>query len=156
MEKYPVSLMLDNVRSMQNIGSMFRTADAFKIKELILGGISATPPNMEISKTALGAEESVAWRYVKDTVDEVSRLKLLGWKIYVLEQTHGSIPLPDFRLNEGESVVLIVGNEVEGVNQKIVDFADAALEIPQYGIKHSLNVSVSAAIALYQLVSTNH
>lgn len=149
-QKRPVKVVADNVRSMHNIGSLFRTADAFLIDELVLGGISGRPPHPEISKTALGAEDSVAWRHVEDTLGEVKRLKGEGWKICVLEQVHGSIPLPEFQPKEGERLVLVVGNEVQGVAQEIVDEADYVLEIPQYGTKHSLNVSVSAGIALYQ------
>lgn len=150
IEKHPLILVADNVRSMQNIGSMFRTSDAFKIKEIVLGGISGTPPHAEISKTALGAELSVAWRHVEDTLAEVKRLKGEGWKICVLEQTHGSIPLQQWHPTNEEKYVLIAGNEVEGVDQAIVDEADIVIEIPQYGTKHSLNVSVSIGIALWE------
>ena len=151
MPKTPLIVVTDNVRSMHNIGSIFRTADAFLIEEIILGGISGTPPHPEISKTALGAEETVKWRHLADTIECVGKLKKEGWKICVLEQTHESIPLPEFRGKENEKRVLVVGNEVTGVSQEIVDLADYVLEIPQYGTKHSLNVSVSAGIALYQL-----
>lgn len=151
MEKLPVKVVTDNVRSMHNIGSIFRTSDAFLIDEIILGGISGTPPHPEITKTAIGAEESVRWRHVADTASEIERLKSEGWKICVLEQTHHSIPLNDFRRAPEERVALVVGNEVSGVDQRIVDMADYVLEIPQYGTKHSLNVSVSAGIALYAL-----
>lgn len=184
--KLPLLVLADNVRSAQNIGSILRTADAFLLKEMIMAGISATPPSNEISKTALGAEESVAWRYVEDAFEEAKRLKSKGALIYVLEQTHGSIPLQKLKLphslqrnvkngaapNEilsnddisdddisnknisnkdlSKEIVLVVGNEVKGVDQRIVDIADEALEIPMHGIKHSLNVSVSAGIALWQ------
>lgn len=151
MEKRPLIVVTDNVRSMHNIGSIFRTADAFLIKEIILGGISGTPPHPEISKTALGAEETVDWRHVEDTFEEIKRLKEEGWKICVLEQAHGSIPLNEFKAPRDEKLVLAVGNEVSGVDQCIVDIADYVLEIPQFGTKHSLNVSVSAGIAIYQL-----
>lgn len=149
MEKLPLKVVTDNVRSMHNIGSIFRTSDAFLIDEIILGGISGTPPHPEISKTAIGAEESVNWRHVADCFAEVLRLREEGWKICVLEQTHNSLPLDEFYRQEGERYVLVVGNEVTGVDQRIVDIADYVLEIPQYGTKHSLNVSVSAGIALY-------
>lgn len=151
MEKRPLIVVTDNVRSMHNIGSIFRTADAFLIKEIILGGISGTPPHPEISKTALGAEETVDWCHVKDTFEEVKKLKGEGWKICVLEQAHGSILLNEFKAPKDEKLVLAVGNEVSGVDQRIVDIADYVLEIPQFGTKHSLNVSVSAGIAIYQL-----
>lgn len=152
LEKYPVKVVCDNVRSMHNIGALFRTSDAFLVDEIILGGISGCPPHPEISKTALGAENSVAWCHVADPMEELLRLRSEGWKILVLEQTHGSIPLQDYHRGREERVVLVIGNEVEGVSQPIVDIADACLEIPQYGTKHSLNVSCSAAIALWQLI----
>lgn len=151
--KIPLKLMADNVRSAQNIGSMLRTSDAFLVEEMIMAGISAVPPSAEISKTALGAEDSVAWRYVEDAVEETLRLKKAGVRIYVLEQTHGSIPLHrlDLPASAGSTgVLLVVGNEVHGVDQRIVDMADEALEIPMHGTKHSLNVSVSAGIALWE------
>ena len=151
VEKQPLIVITDNVRSMHNIGSIFRTADAFLIKEIVLGGISGTPPHPEITKTALGAEDSVSWRHVEDTYKEVEFLKKEGWKISVLEQAHNSVPLNEFNRKKDEKLVLVVGNEVSGVDQKIVDIADYILEIPQYGVKHSLNVSVSAGIALFQL-----
>ncbi|MDE7381956.1 MAG: TrmH family RNA methyltransferase [Muribaculaceae bacterium] len=150
INKCPLSLMADNVRSMQNIGALFRTADAFLIREIILGGISGVPPHPEISKSALGADESVNWRYVEDTYMEVSRLKEQGWKIYILEQTHDSVSLQNMNVDFNENNLLVVGNEVEGVDQRIADMADVALEIPQEGIKHSLNVSVSAGIAMWE------
>lgn len=154
MKKLPVIVVTDNVRSMHNVGSIFRTADAFLIEEIILGGISGVPPHPEISKTALGAENSVKWRHVADSLEEIRKLKGEGWKICVLEQTHNSIPLPQFKSPSGEKLVLVVGNEVSGVDQSIVDMADYVLEIPQLGTKHSLNVSVSAGIALYHLVNS--
>ncbi|MCM1378021.1 MAG: RNA methyltransferase [Clostridium sp.] len=150
MAKLPLKVLADNVRSMQNVGAFFRTGDAFLIDELILGGISGVPPHPQITKSALGAEESVAWRHVEDSLEECQRLKSEGWKICVLEQTHGSIPLEEFQLQDSERYVLVVGNEVEGVDQRIVDLADVAVEIPMHGIKHSLNVSVSGGIALWE------
>ena len=149
LEKLPLSVMADNVRSLYNIGSLFRVSDAFKVKEIILGGITGMPPHPEISKTALGAEDTVAWRHVDDTVAEVERLGNEGWNICVLEQTHGSIDLADFRAEPGKRYLLVIGNEVHGVDQRIVDLADTVLEIPQYGTKHSLNVASSASIAIY-------
>lgn len=159
LDKLPVILMADNVRSAQNIGSMLRTSDAFLVREMIMAGISAVPPSAEISKTALGAEESVAWRYVEDAVGEVRRLKEKGVAVIVLEQIHDSILLQHIgreierirRHDPDRELLLVVGNEVHGVDQRIVDMADIAVEIPMYGIKHSLNVSVSAGIALWQI-----
>ena len=155
-EKRPIIVLADNVRSMHNIGSIFRTADAFLIEEFILGGISGCPPHPEISKSALGAELSVKWRHVENSLLEIMRLKNEGWKICCLEQTLNSISLPDFKYDCRDKLVLVVGNEVSGVDQKIVDVSDYVLEIPQYGTKHSLNVSVSAGIALYQLTFLSH
>lgn len=149
----PVALLADNVRSMYNVGAMFRTADAFLIKEMVLAGITGCPPHPEISKTALGAEESVDWRHVEDAVAEVERMKGEGWKICVLEQAHNSVSLQDFKPQDSDRYLLVVGNEVKGVDQRIVDIADIILEIPQAGVKHSLNVSVSAGIALWQIVA---
>lgn len=149
MEKLPLSVLTDNVRSLYNIGSLFRVADVFGINQLFLTGISGCPPHPEISKTALGAEESVKWTYLPDAFDAALSLKKEGWKICVLEQTHGSIPLEDFSPLKDEKYLLIAGNEVNGVDQRIVDIADIVLEIPQYGTKHSLNVSASGAIAIY-------
>lgn len=153
MEKLPICVLVDNVRSMHNVGSLFRTSDAFAVRELILAGISGVPPHPEIEKTALGAEESVAWRHVADAVDEAERLRADGWTICVLEQAHNSVVLGDFRGTgrTDEKYCLVVGNEVEGVDQRVVDIADVVLEIPQRGVKHSLNVAASGAIALYRL-----
>ena len=153
IEKFPVSVMLDNVRSLYNVGAVFRTSDAFLIEEIILCGITGTPPHPEIAKTALGAEESVKWKYSENALLEVKKMKKEGWKICVLEQTHNSIPLQNFHPQSEMKYLLIAGNEVEGVSQEIVDLADYVLEIPQFGVKHSLNVSVSVGIALWQLVS---
>lgn len=152
-EKLPLAVMLDNVRSMYNVGAIFRTADAFLIKEMILAGITGRPPHPEITKTALGAEESVCWRHSIDVFAEAVRMRNEGWRLCVLEQTHNSVPLQDFRCEKDERYLLVVGNEVEGVDQRIVDLADVVLEIPQAGVKHSLNVSVSAGIALWQMMS---
>ena len=151
MRKLPLSVMADNVRSMHNVGSLLRTSDAFLVEEVILGGISGCPPHPEISKSALGAEESVAWRHVDDAVAETARLKEEGCSVCVLEQVHGSIPLSSFRAEREGKYLLVVGNEVEGVDQRIVDMADIVLEIPQWGTKHSLNVSVSGGIAIYEM-----
>ena len=153
MEKFPIAVLLDNVRSMYNVGSVFRTSDAFLISEIILCGITGCPPHPEINKTALGADESVRWRYEKDALESVSKMKKEGWQICVLEQTHNSIPLQDFIPSSDSRYLLVAGNEVEGVNQEIIDLADVVIEIPQQGVKHSLNVSVSVGIALWQMVA---
>ena len=155
IEKLPFAVLLDNVRSMYNVGAVFRTCDAFLISEIILCGITGRPPHPEITKTALGAEESVKWRYEADALQAVGDLKNNGWKICVLEQAHGSITLQDFIPAPDCRYILVAGNEVDGVNQKIVDEADYILEIPQHGVKHSLNVSVSVGIALWQLIFPN-
>lgn len=149
LKKIPVKVLADNVRSLYNIGAIFRTSDAFLIDEFILCGISGCPPHPEISKTALGAEESVKWSYADNAELQIAKLKAEGWCICCLEQTHDSIMLDDFAVNSKEKYVLVLGNEVEGVNQKIVDMADVVLEIPQCGVKHSLNVSSSGSIALW-------
>lgn len=151
-EKLPVRVVLDNVRSMYNVGAVFRTCDAFLIYEILLCGITGCPPHPEITKTALGADESVRWRYCPDALEIVMEMKKEGWLVCVLEQAHGSIPLNEFNPEPDKKYLLVAGNEVEGVNQRIVDIADIVLEIPQHGVKHSLNVSVSAGIALWQLV----
>lgn len=156
--KLPLLLLADNVRSAQNIGSMLRTSDAFLVKEMIMAGISAVPPSADISKTALGAEESVDWRYVEDAAAEVARLKDKGVAVFVLEQIHDSISLLDLdeaiaevrAIDPERELLMVVGNEVHGVDQRIVDMADVAIEIPMHGTKHSLNVSVSAGMALWE------
>lgn len=149
--KLPFAILLDNVRSMQNVGSILRTADAFLVDEVIMAGITGIPPHKEISKTALGAEDSVVWRYVEDGIEECIKLKEEGWIICVLEQAHGSIDLMEFIPEENKKYLLVVGNEVSGVNQQIVDIADIILEIPMHGVKHSLNVAVSAGMAIWKI-----
>lgn len=149
--KLPVRIVLDNVRSMQNVGSVFRTADAFRFEALELCGITGCPPSAEISKTALGAEKSVEWRYEESTLEACRRLKEEGWRLLALEQTHNSIPLHEMKVAPGEKVALILGNEVEGVSQDVIDICDASIEIPMEGVKHSLNVAVSAGIAMYEI-----
>lgn len=151
VEKLPFAVLLDNVRSMQNVGSILRTSDAFLVGEVIMAGITGIPPHKEISKTALGAEDSVSWRYVDDAVKECRRMKADGWTVCVLEQAHGSIDLMEFIPEEGKKYLLVVGNEVSGVDQGIVDMADVILEIPMRGVKHSLNVAVSAGMAIWKI-----
>lgn len=148
--KMPVVVVLDNVRSLNNIGAIFRTADGFACTGVALCGISATPPSPEIHKTALGAEDSVAWRYFATTADAVAALRAEGYTIVCLELVKGSVALNEFRADPTKRYALVVGHEVEGVGQAIVDDADLCLEIPQSGTKHSLNVSVSAALALWE------
>ncbi len=151
--KIPVVVVLDNVRSLNNIGAIFRTCDAFAVAAVVPCGISATPPSPEIHKTALGAEESVAWHYFATTAEAVDALVADGYRIVCLEQVHGSVALDNFKPSPDEKYALIVGNEVDGVDQAIVDRADLCLEIPQSGTKHSLNVSVSAGVALWVFYS---
>ncbi len=152
--KLPFAILLDNVRSMQNVGSILRTSDAFLVEEVIMGGITGIPPHKEISKTSLGAEDSVDWRHVENSVEECVRLKEEGWTVCVLEQAHGSIDLMDFQAEEEKKYLLVVGNEVSGVDQRIVDMADIILEIPMRGVKHSLNVAVSAGMAIWKMASS--
>ncbi|MBQ0112775.1 MAG: RNA methyltransferase [Bacteroidales bacterium] len=151
-EKTPIVVVLDNIRSMNNIGSVFRTADAFRLEKIFLCGITATPPHREINKTALGATESVDWEYKESTLDCVKDLKANGYKIYSLEQTSDSIMLDKMpkEMVADQKIVLVLGNEVEGVLQEVIDASDAVLEIPQYGTKHSLNVSVTGGIAIWE------
>ena len=157
-EKLPLTVVLDNVRSQNNIGSVFRTADAFRVEHIALCGICSTPPHREIHKTALGAEESVAWSYHEDTVACVRQLKANGYKVYAVEQVDDSIKLgasgTDLMCNEnGEAckIAIIFGNEIEGVQESLLPLCDGSLEIPQYGTKHSLNVSCAAAIVIWEM-----
>lgn len=150
-EKLSVVVILDNVRSAQNVGSFFRTADAFGMERIALCGISATPPNREIHKTALGSEQSVAWEYYASTLDCVAKLREEGYRIIAVEQIEGAVMLDEFRVEAGAKYALIFGNEVEGVDQAVADVVDGAIEIPQVGIKHSLNVSVSAGVLMWEL-----
>jgi len=152
-EKTPIIVVMDNIRSLNNIGSIFRTGDAFLIEKVILCGISATPPHRDIHKTALGATESVDWDYYKDTKDALTRLKAEGYTIIAVEQAVGSVLLNDFEHAHGSSYAIIFGHEVRGISQDIVDMCDYCLEIPQFGTKHSFNVSVSAGIVLWEIFS---
>lgn len=149
--KVPIVVVLDDVRSMNNVGSVFRTADAFRLEGLRLCGITACPPHTDIHKTALGAEESVAWRYHATALEAVADLLEAGYEVYALEQTEGSIPLPKLRLEPNKKYALVLGNEVHGVSQAVINLAARSLEIPQYGTKHSLNVSVAAGVALWAM-----
>ncbi len=150
LDKLPIVCILDNVRSQHNIGSIFRTSDAFRIEEIYLCGITATPPNREINKSALGATESVKWQYFADTSAAVDQLKKAGYKIIAIEQAVGSIILEDYTPVITDKTALVFGNEVDGVSDSVMDKVDACVEIPQFGTKHSFNVSVTAAIVLYQ------
>ena len=144
-----VVVVLDNIRSAHNVGSVFRTADSFKIDKVWLCGICAVPPSAEIHKSALGAEDSVAWEYVSDTMDAIRRLKEEGYVVVSAEQTVGSVMLDTFVPEKGKKYAVVFGNEVSGVRQDVVNASDFCLEIPQYGTKHSLNVSVSAGVILW-------
>ncbi len=150
--KTPLVVVLDNIRSMHNVGSVFRTADAFRLEGLCLCGISACPPQAEIHKTALGAEDSVDWQYFEETQEAVRELKAKGYKLLALEQAEQSLSLADFKAEQDKKYALILGNEVHGVQQSVIDLCDACLEIPQFGTKHSLNVSVASGIAIWQMV----
>lgn len=151
-EKLPLVVVLDNVRSLHNVGSVFRTADAFRLQGVCLCGITACPPSPEIHKTALGAEDSVDWWYAEDTLEAVHELQAKGYEVLAVEQVEGSHRLGAFKPEKGKHYALVMGNEVKGVRQDVVDAAAGVLEIPQYGTKHSLNVSVSAGIVIWDLV----
>ena len=150
-EKLPIVVVLDNVRSAQNVGSFFRTADAFGIEQIALAGITSTPPNREIHKTALDAELSVAWSYYPTTMECVEKLRTEGYRIIAIEQIEGATMLDKFIMEPKTKYALVFGNEVDGVDQTIADIVDGAIEIPQVGIKHSLNVSVSAGILMWEM-----
>lgn len=151
-----IEIILDNIRSAHNVGSVFRSADSFKADKVWLCGICATPPSAEIHKSALGAEFSVEWGYVKDTLSLVKRLKEEGYTVLSVEQTVNSVMLDKFKPETGRKYALVFGNEVDGVQQEVVDASDGVLEIPQYGTKHSLNISVSAGIVLWHIASALH
>lgn len=150
-EKSPLIIIADNVRSMHNVGSIFRTSDAFLVEKIYLCGITPTPPHREIQKTALGATESVDWQYAENTLDVVNQLKKEGWTILALEQTTNSVMLDKLKVEKGEKIAIVLGNEVEGVNQEVINLCHKAVEIPQFGTKHSFNVSVSCGIMLWQV-----
>ena len=150
-EKSPFVIVLDNVRSQSNVGSIFRTADAFLTKAIYLCGITAKPPHREIQKTALGATESVTWKYFPKTTDAILDLKEEGYKIIGIEQTEGSVELQDMHVEKGEKYALIFGHEVDGVDQNVLNLCDFCVEIPQFGTKHSFNIAVSAGIVLWEL-----
>lgn len=155
-KKTPLIVVLDNIRSCNNIGSVFRTSDALLVEKIYLCGITAIPPNNEIRKTALDAEKSVDWEYKENTEDAVAHLQQNGYKVYAIEQVEKSIMLPEFQPMENEKVAIVFGNEVKGVKQSVVDICDGSIEIPQYGTKHSFNISVSAGIVLWDLFQKLH
>ncbi len=148
-DKIPLIVVLDNVRSLNNIGSVFRTADAFIVESIYLCGISSPPPNPEIHKTALGAEDTVDWEYFEDTDKAVDKLHDNGYKVFAVEQVHGSIMLDKLQLDKNLKYAVVMGNEVKGVQQHIVDKCDGCIEIPQFGTKHSLNVSVTTGLIIW-------
>ncbi len=150
-QKMAVTVVLDNIRSLQNVGSFFRTGDAFGIEQIILCGITATPPNRDIHKTALGAELTVKWSYSKSTVDCIETLKNEGYTIIAIEQIEGATMLNNFECDPSAKYAIIMGNEVMGVDQAVVDLCDCAIEIPQVGTKHSINVSVAGGVVLWSL-----
>jgi len=149
--KIPVTVVLDNVRSLHNVGSVFRTCDAFKIKKIFLCGITGMPPNKEIHKTALGATESVKWTYKESAIELIKELKNKNYEIIAIEQAEGSVLLRDFFIDKNNQYVLVFGNEVKGISQEIMDICNTAIEIPQYGTKHSLNISVCAGIVIWEI-----
>jgi 23S rRNA (guanosine2251-2'-O)-methyltransferase len=149
VSKSPLILVLDNIRSMHNVGAIFRTADAFRVDKIYLCGITATPPHRDIRKTALGAEEAVDWEYVESTQDALKKVE--NADIYALEQAEETVELRQVKLDKTKTQVLILGNEVDGVQQELLDFCKEVIEIPQFGTKHSFNVSVSAGIAMWEL-----
>lgn len=149
-QKMPLVVVLDDVRSMYNVGSVFRTSDAFRVSSIYLCGITATPPHAEIHKTALGAEDTVDWKHFDNTMDAVQSLKADGYHIFSIEQCVGSTMLQKIELDANTKYAVIFGNEVKGVKQEVVDASDACLEIPQFGTKHSLNVSTTAGMVIWE------
>ena len=152
-KKKPIIVVLDQVRSGNNVGSIFRTSDALLVNSIYLCGITAVPPSNDIHKTALDAEKTVHWEYFAHTGDAIAILKEHKYKVYAIEQVEGSILLPDFQPSENDNIALIFGNEVKGVQQNIIDLCDGCIEIPQFGTKHSFNVSVSAGIVLWDITN---
>ena len=149
--KTPLIVILDNIRSLNNIGSVFRTSDAFLVEKIYLCGITATPPNKEIHKTALGATDSVEWEYSEDTISVVEKLKSENVEIISIEQAENAVMLDDFKVEDNKKYAIVFGNEVKGVDQQIVSASDKVIEIPQFGTKHSLNISVSAGVVIWEM-----
>ena len=154
-KKLPLIVVLDDVRSLYNVGSVFRTSDAFRVEAVYLCGITSTPPSTEIHKTALGAEDSVAWHYYKTAMEAVESLKADGYEILSVEQAHGSTMLQDFSPAPNKKYAVVLGNEVKGVRQEVIDASNGCLEIPQFGTKHSLNVSVAAGIIIWHFAKVD-
>ncbi len=150
LKKIPLTIVLDNIRSLSNVGSVFRTSDAFMIKEIILCGITAKPPHREIHKTALGATDSVNWRYFEQTIDAIKELQANNTIVYAIEQADEAIMLDNIELDFKKEIAFVLGNEVKGVEDIVVEQVDACIEIPQFGTKHSLNISVSTAIVIWE------
>ena len=150
-EKLPLVVVLDNIRSLHNIGSVFRTADAFLLERIVLCGITACPPHPEMHKTALGAEFTVDWSYVNSTLEAVNNLRNEGYTVFSIEQAERSTMLDKLQLEPGKRYAIVMGNEVKGVQQEVIDVSDGCIEIPQYGTKHSLNVSVTAGIVIWDI-----
>lgn len=156
-EKTPLTVVLDNVRSQNNIGSVFRTSDAFRVENICLCGICSTPPHRDIHKTALGSEESVAWQYYEETADCIKELKSQGYKVFAIEQVDDSVMLNEFSIQQinpstnQPKIAIIFGNEVEGVQEELLPLCDGSIEIPQFGTKHSLNISCAAAIVIWEM-----
>ena len=148
-DKLPLIVVLDDVRSMHNVGSVFRTGDAFRIESVYLCGITSIPPSTEIHKTALGAEDSVNWKYFSTAMEALKELKSDGYEVFSIEQAHGSTMIQEFVPESGKKYAVILGNEVKGVHQEVIDASDGCLEIPQFGTKHSMNVSVTAGIIIW-------
>ena len=151
--KIGLTVVMDNVRSQNNVGSVFRTSDAFRVNEILLCGITATPPQVEIHKTALGAEDSVSWRYFDETISAVNELKEKGYTIFSIEQTENSTSLSDVSLDKNKKYAIVLGHEVHGVQQTVIDASHGCIEIPQFGTKHSLNISVAAGIVIWSFYS---
>lgn len=151
-KKFPLVIVLDNIRSLSNVGTFFRTADAFNVSKIILGGITAQPPHREIQKTALGSTESMDWEHCENLTDIVKKYKAKGFRIYAVEQAEETTLLNDVKITSDEKHLLIFGNEVDGVQQDLVDLADTVIEVPQFGTKHSLNVSVCAGVVIWEFV----
>jgi tRNA G18 (ribose-2'-O)-methylase SpoU len=155
-KKTPLIVVLDNVRSLHNVGSVFRTADAFLLEAVYLCGITSTPPHAEIHKTALGAEDTVDWKHFEDTHVALNELKAAGYTVFAIEQAEGSTKLQHLNLDKGKKYAVILGNEVKGVQQSVIDRCDGCIEIPQFGTKHSLNVSVTGGIIIWEMYKLIH
>lgn len=154
-EKFPFVIILENIRSLNNVGSFFRTADAFRSEKIYLGGFTQSPPHREITKSAIGAELAVSWEKAENTLEIIKVLRREGYKIAAVEQTHGSTLLQNFDPPKGQKFAFVFGNEIEGVSDEVLALTDVCLEIPQFGTKHSFNVSVSAGIVLWKFIEKN-